>query len=56
MRPGGSEAALKPGNVQGMYVSPTRKLLKRKQEVEAVHHIGHENGRRELGKCHRAFW
>ena len=35
VRPEGSEAASKPGNVQGKYVYPTRKLLKHKQAIEA---------------------
>jgi len=35
VRPEGSEAALKPGNVLDKYVYPTRNLLKHIQAVEA---------------------
>jgi hypothetical protein len=49
-----------PGNVGG-YVSPTRNsyatanIHLNRKAVQAVRHIGHANGRCELGMCYRVF-
>jgi hypothetical protein len=50
----GSEAALKPGKEQGMFLTSDKKVT-HKQAVETLHLISHKTGRYEPEKCHRAF-